>query len=169
MQRVLHLLLVTVGLFAFWVVLSGKLDAVHLVMGIVSAVLVAGVSAHQLFSHEAGGRRRWLTLIPWGRFLLYLPWLGWEIVKANMLVLRLVLGPRSRLAPRIVTFRTELTSELARVVLANSINLTPGTVTLDVTPDGTFSVHVIDEAAARGVLEGSMQRKVADTFREGRA
>jgi multicomponent Na+:H+ antiporter subunit E len=137
----LHLLIVWLGLFAFWVVLSGKLDALHLAMGAGSAALVTWLSADELFTRMDAGERRWLTFIHWGRFLAYLPWLGWEIVKANIQVLKLVLGPLSRLRPSIVTYRApDLSSEVSRVFLANSITLTPGTVTLDLDLEGVYTV-----------------------------
>jgi multicomponent Na+:H+ antiporter subunit E len=51
---------------------------------------------------------------------------------------------------------------MAYVVLANSITLTPGTVTLNVTDDGLFEIHALTVGAAEGVLDGSFQKKVAD-------
>jgi multicomponent Na+:H+ antiporter subunit E len=167
MQRsLLHVLVVWIALFAFWIALSGKLDAVHLVMGAVTAALVTRLSSDLLFTRTDSGRVYWLTFIPWGRFVAYLPWLAWEVVKANYQVLKLVLGPLSKLRPTVVSFKPPLSSEVSRAVLANSITLTPGTVTLDVGLDGVYHVHAIDEASARGVLDGAMARKVAATFRE---
>jgi multicomponent Na+:H+ antiporter subunit E len=163
----LHVLAVWLGLFTFWVVLSGKLDPVHLAMGAGSAALVTWLSADQLFTRLDSGERKWLTFIHWGRQLVYFPWIAWEIVKANIQVLKLVLSPLSRLQPSIITFKAELSSEISRVVLANSITLTPGTVTLDLDLEGVYHVHAIDRAAAEGVLDGSMARKVAWTFGEG--
>jgi multicomponent Na+:H+ antiporter subunit E len=55
---------------------------------------------------------------------------------------------------------------VSRVVVANSITLTPGTVTLDLAPDGVYEIHALDRASAEGVAEGIMERKVAATFGE---
>lgn len=160
----LHVLAVWLGLFTFWVVLSGKLDPVHLAMGAGSAALVTWLSADQLFTRMDAGERRWLTFIHWGRFLAYLPWLGWEIVKANIQLLKLVLGPLSRLRPSIVTYKApDLSSEVSRVFLANSITLTPGTVTIDV-EDETLVVHAITRAGGDDVLGGGMARRVGRVF-----
>jgi multicomponent Na+:H+ antiporter subunit E len=167
-RHAVHVFIVWLGLFALWVILSGMLDAVHLAMGAACSALVTWLSADLLFTRVDTGERRWLTFIHWGRFLAYLPWLGWEIVKANVQVLKLVLGPLSRLRPAIITYKApDLSSEVSRVILANSITLTPGTVTLDVGLDGVYTVHAIDEGSAEGLLEGSMERKVAWTFGEG--
>lgn len=165
-RRALHLFIVWLGLFVFWVVLSGKLDAVHLGYGVASAAFVTWLSADRLFTRRDDGRDFYLTFLPWGRLLAYVPWLGWEIVKANVQVLKLVFSPLSRLEPSVIRFRVDLKSELSKVVLANSITLTPGTVTLDVTGDGEYVVHAIDGPSADGLLEGAMQRKVAWTFKE---
>ena len=166
-RRALHAFIVWLGLFVFWVVLSGRLDALHLGYGVVSAAGVTWLSGGRLFTRTDDGRAYYLTFLPWGRLITYLPWLGWEIVKANVQVLKLVFSPLSRLDPKVVTFRADaLKSELSRVVLANSITLTPGTVTLDLGSDGEYLVHAIDGPSADGLLEGAMQRKVAWTFRE---
>jgi multicomponent Na+:H+ antiporter subunit E len=158
--------MVWLGLLAFWIILSGKLDALHLGMGAASAALVCWLSADLLFTRMDSGERKWLTFMNWGRQLAYLPWIVWEIVKANIQVLKLVLSPLSRLRPSIVSFKADLSSEVSRVVLANSITLTPGTVTLDLDLEGVYTVHAIDRAAAEGVLDGTMARKVAWTFGE---
>ena len=55
---------------------------------------------------------------------------------------------------------------MATVVLANSITLTPGTITMNVTDDGLFEVHALTDGAAEGLLDGSMQKKVAELFNE---
>ena len=55
---------------------------------------------------------------------------------------------------------------MASVMLANSITLTPGTVTLNVTDDGLYEIHALTKGAAEGVLDGSMQKKVADLYGE---
>jgi len=165
-RRALHYAIVWLVLFGFWVVLSGHLDPVHLGMGVVCAAGITALSGGLLYTHVDGAPDRYLTQLPWLRILAYLPWIGWEIVKANIAVLKLVLGPMSKVRPRVVTFRTGLSSEVSRVTLANSITLTPGTVTLDIDGNGEYVIHAIDGPSADGLLEGSMQRKVAHTFHE---
>jgi multicomponent Na+:H+ antiporter subunit E len=61
--------------------------------------------------------------------------------------------------PSVIRFRPELNSEFGEVTLANSITLTPGTVTMEI-EDGAFIVHAVSPEAAEAVLEGSMTRKV---------
>ncbi|RMG18191.1 MAG: hypothetical protein D6729_07330 [Deltaproteobacteria bacterium] len=162
-----HHIITFVFLFGLWVVLSGKLDAVHLGMGVGAAAFVTWLSGGLLYSNEGDGRRRWLTDLPWPSIVfLYLPWLALEIVKANLQVLQLVLGPRGLLQPRLVRYRPRLKSEVALVTFANSITLTPGTVTVDIEEDGTFVVHAIDAATAAGLESGEMEERIAAVFRE---
>ncbi len=165
--RARHHIIIFVFLFGLWLVLSGKFDMVHVSMGAAGALSVTWLSGDLLYSSRAGGERRWLTELPWHRIVFsYLPWLGLEIVKANIQVLRLVLGPRSLLQPRLVRYRPRLQSEVALVTFANSITLTPGTVTVDVEEDGTIVVHAIDAATAAGLESGEMEARIAAVFGE---
>ena len=165
--RARHHIITFVFLFGLWLVLSGKFDGLHLSMGVAGAVFVTWLSGDLLYSTSGKREQRWLTDLPWHRILfIYLPWLGLEIVKANIQVLQLVLGPRSLLRPRLVRYRPRLKSEVALVTFANSITLTPGTVTVDVEEDGTFIVHAIDAATAAGLESGEMEARIAAVFGE---
>ena len=68
--------------------------------------------------------------------------------------------------PKIVRFYFRADNPMATVVLANSITLTPGTVTVNVTDDGLYEIHALTPGAASGVLDGSMQKKVAELYGE---
>ena len=97
--------------------------------------------------------------------MLYAPWLLWEIALANLHVAYLVLHPRLPVDPILVEFETSLHSESAQVLLAQSITLTPGTVTVDVS-DGRFIVHCLSAKSTQGMEDGVIQRKVAGIFSE---
>jgi len=128
-------------LFAFWLVLSGLFDAIHLAAGLFSALLVAALTHRlQILEPAPSGERIHLARAPWPRLFLYLLWLLREVVKANLQVLRVVLHPRLPIDPVLVRFRTHLTTDLAKTILANSITLTPGTITVQVSGD-EFLVH----------------------------
>lgn len=103
----------------------------------------------------------------WLRFLRYLPWLFYQILLANLHMLYLVFHPRMRhlIDPRIIEFKSRLNKELALVTFANSITLTPGTITVYVSIDGNFKVHAIDRKSAQA-LPGRMQVKVGRAFAE---
>jgi multicomponent Na+:H+ antiporter subunit E len=157
-------------LFVFWVVLSGKFDAFHLSIGTASAVCIALGTQSLLLRPPAivPDDRHPLTAISWGRLLLYVPWLAWQVVLSSLQVAWLVLHPKLPISPCVVRFETPLPHELARLTLANSITLTPGTITLDVEGD-TFVVHALTQSSAAALTpragQGSMQRYVEFLYR----
>lgn len=145
-----------------WQALSGMFDLFHQTLGVISCLIVAWFSADLLFPPG----RDYSPAI-WVRFVLYIPWLIWEIVKANMWLLYLVFHPRmmEKINPRIIKFKSGIDGEMARLAFANSITLTPGTITVRVGLDGTYTVHAIDKKSADG-LPGEMRDKIAKTFGE---
>lgn len=157
-------------LVAFWVVLSGKFDAFHLGIGVVSAVWIAYGTRHLLLRTPAIGPddRHPLTALSWGRLLLYVPWLAWQVMLSSLQVAWLVMHPKMPISPCVVRFDTALPHELARLTLANSITLTPGTVTLDVEGDA-FVVHALTTRSAAVLApatgQGRMQRRVESLYR----
>ncbi len=163
----IHQLAVAGVLYGFWVVLSGRLEPKYLVFGAVCVLGVTLISARLLYSEEGpkdARGQRWLTMMPWHRVVVYTPWLAWEIAKANLLLIPMILGPRSRLRPRMFAFRTRLDREVARTTLGNSITMTPGTLTVDVSDDGEFLIHAVDAASQEGVVSRRMERMIGWAF-----
>jgi len=148
---------------ATWIVLSGKFDVFHLTLGVISCAIVSFASGDMLFSAKNANR------VPgqWLRFILYVPWLLYQIFRANMHVMRLVFHPRMMelINPQMVKFKTRLDSDMARFIFANSITLTPGTITVYVSLYGSYTVHAIDDPSAKG-LPGEMEMRVAAIFGE---
>jgi multicomponent Na+:H+ antiporter subunit E len=146
-------------MFGFWIMLSGKFDLFHLTLGVLSSALVSFLSADLLMFKE--GKNRLVTGV---RFLMYLPWLLYQIVLSTMHVTFLALHPRMKdqIDPTIVTFKTKLKTNIAKVALANSITLTPGTITVRI-EDQVFYVHAISRKAAAG-LPGEMEDRLARVF-----
>jgi multicomponent Na+:H+ antiporter subunit E len=150
-------------LFALWVVFSGRFDGFHLTMGLLSSALVAAISGDLMFTSRkpSGVFGLWLRLAG------YVPWLLVQIFIANLHVMMLVFHPKMMdlINPKIIKFDSHLKSDYARMLFANSITLTPGTITVEVTVWGRFSVHCINDASARS-LPGKMEDKIAKVFRE---
>ena len=146
-------------MMGFWILLSGKFDLFHLTLGVLSSALVSFLSA-DLLMYEQGKDR----LSTGFRFIMYLPWLMYQIVLSTLHVTFLALHPKMKdqIDPTIVTFKTKLTSNIAKVALANSITLTPGTITIRV-EDQIFYVHAISRKAAAG-LPGEMEERLAKVF-----
>lgn len=101
-----------------------------------------------------------------GRAAAYVPWLVWEIFKSNLRVARIILSPRVRVDPSIVHFRASQRTDLGRFIYANSITLTPGTVTTGIAGDD-MEVHAIVQAEIDGSEENDMNRRVARLEGEG--
>ena len=138
----------------------------HLWAGAASALLVAFLS-HRIFAapDRRLGKETSLLFHPWWRLAVYLPWLAWQILVSNLKVAVLVLSPRPKLDPVIVRFTTRLAKEVSRVSMANSITLTPGTVTLGMEGDDV-TVHALAPDMAEMLLLGQLQRRVATLFGE---
>ena len=155
-------LLTFILMFVTWLVLSGKFEPLMLWLGAISSFLVAFYFYDLLF--PALEARYFKTFI---RFTQYCPWLIWEIIKANFHLLRLTFHPRmiDLIDPHIITFKTNLKSDMAIATLANAITLTPGTITVTADSEGVFKVHAIDRESAEA-LPGIMLEKVAKVFGE---
>ena len=93
-------------------------------------------------------------------------WLLNEVVKANIDVVKATVKSEMVINPRVIRFRIKMDNPMAHATLANSITLTPGTVTLNVTEDGLYEIHALTDGAAEGLLEGGMQKRIADLFGE---
>lgn len=98
-------------------------------------------------------------------FLRYIPWITLEVVKANLHVLKLATTKKGyeEMSPRVVTFTTKLKTDFAKFVLANSITLTPGTITMLIRGQ-VFHVHTMSQFLEDDLLTGSIERKVAEVF-----
>ena len=147
----------------FWVLFSGKFDLFHLSLGIVSCLIVSAVS-HKLL-YPDGVKPKFLIF--WLRFAGYIPWLLYQIFLANLQVLYIVFHPRMKdlINPQIIEFRSKLKSDVSRTTFANSITLTPGTITVSVSVMGKFAVHCINDKAGQS-LPGEMEERVGKVFSE---
>ncbi len=152
-------ILKTVALFGLWVLLSGKIDAFHLSVGLLGAAVIAWVNTEP--------RRLDEPPLPLVRLAFYAPWLFWQIVKSGLHVTKVILDPRLPVNPRLIRYPTNLGNNHAVVLLGNSITLTPGTVTTDVAP-GELVVHALDDQSSGELMSGSMEQKIADVFHSRR-
>ncbi len=133
----------TAVLVVLWLVLSGSytLSGDHKVLLVMAVLSIA--AAVFLTVRMRILDRETVPLAPAMSLVVYWSWLGSEIVKANLAVLKLIMKPDLEVEPRLIRVPVHLRSGLARCVFANSITLTPGTVTVDIEDDG-FLVHALD-------------------------
>ena len=88
-----------------------------------------------------------------------MPWLTWAIVKSNLDVALLILRPSLPISPRMIAVKASQSTDVGKVIYANSITLTPGTVSVDVDGD-EITVHCLTREAAEDVETGAMDRRV---------
>ena len=136
-------------LFVLWIILNGKITLEIVLFGIVLDVLVLlALSRLTNYRPKLDGKSfRNLPLMA-GYFCVLL----WEILKANFKVFGIVLSPRQKNEPALVKVRIPLKEDWCRMLLANSITLTPGTITADVDGD-VYTIHCLDRSMADGIGE----------------
>ena len=150
-------------LFIFWLLWSGMYDGFHITLGLISVWIVVKWSGDLFVTQKKTFSRR---IKEWVRFEIYSFWLLWQIVIANLEVFKLAFHPNvlEQINPKFITFNSPIKGELAQFIFAQSITLTPGTVTLSIN-DGVFKVHAINESAA-AALPGDMQDKILNIYKE---
>lgn len=148
-------LITTIAMFLFWILLSGEFTFILITSGVVASLIVAYLS-HDIFIGKADLKTETGRVF---KFIVYIPWLLWEIILANVEIAYLVLSPKPLVDPQIVRFKNDLKTDLGIVTLAHSITLTPGTVTVDANRE-EFVIHAIWQKSAEGIISGEMQRKV---------
>ena len=162
-----HLTVLAVVMFAFWFLLSGKVDFKFLLYGALTAIISAWICVPLLLMPNADGTKKYFIFdVNLGKYALYWLWLLKEVVNANIDVVKATVKSEMVINPRVIAFRIKYDNPMAYTTLANSITLTPGTVTLNVTEDGLYEIHALTDGAAEGLLGGGMQQKVADLFGE---
>ncbi len=148
--------------FITWIIFSGRFDFTHLFLGFCSCLIVVYTSGNFLIEKANINRLH----IEWYRFIKYVPWLLYQVLLANFHLLYLSFHPRIKnvIDPEIFYFDTKLTRNMSLLVLANSITLTPGTITIYMSIYGKCTVHAIDKKSSESILK--METKIAKIFEE---
>ena len=137
--------------FFVWIIFNGRITAEIVTIGILVSVAVF-VFFCKFMDYSF---QKEMLLYQRGVFFLgYLYLLMKEIVKANLAVTHLILTQKEIMEPVLVTFKTNLKSEIAKVILANSITLTPGTITVSM-EENELVVHCLDKSLAEGMESSS--------------
>jgi len=141
MRRLVYFILA----FIIWVILTwpfveGKIDIEVVIAGLIASVVVA-VLFHEMLPKE---HRVFISPVRIFWFLVYIPVFFYYVMKANLDVVYRALHPKMPIKPGIVKIKTNLKTESGITALANSITLTPGTLTVDLTDDGYLYVHWIN-------------------------
>ncbi len=151
-------------LFFLWVILSGKFEAKFIISGAVCSMVVAALCL-PIMRVKKGERSYFVVSVNPLKLFAYFLWLVKEIFFSAIDVCRAILSNK-HISPQLVRFRCSFENPSATVMLVNSIILTPGTVTVDVSDDDEFLVHALTDGAAEGLLEGEMMRRIARLYGE---
>ncbi len=142
--------------FGLWILFNGRADFDVLVSGAFAALLVyaftwkiVGLSPKR---ELAGWKRAW-------KYLCYFGYLLVEIYKANVQTLGLVFNPKAELEPQLVRYKTGCREDYSRVLLANSITLTPGTITVSQDED-ELVIHALDRETAEGLVGNGFETRL---------
>lgn len=124
-------------LFSVWLLLSGHTEPLLVGLGAASCALVVWLSARMHILDEESYAYHILV-----RLIGFLPWMLWQVVKSNIYVAKLILSPSLPIRPYLVHIRVRQHTTIGQVIHANTITLTPGTLTLDVR-DNSFLVYAL--------------------------
>ena len=161
-NSLVHRILMAVLMFLFWLLLSGNLEVKFLIYGALTAIIVSWITYPLLLvPNQDRTKQYFLFAIHPLKLFWYFLWLMWQLLLANIEVIRSTVRTDPAINPRVCRFRFVADNPMATVILANSITLTPGTVTMNVTEDGVFEVHALTDGSAEGLMDGSMQGEVA--------
>lgn len=145
------------SVLVFWIMLSGEFSPILLGFAVLYSLIVAYFT-HDLFVEKFRG----YSIGRFVKFLTYIPWLMWQILVANIQVVRIVLDPRLPIDPDMVSVKSDLKTDLGLTLLGNSITLTPGTVTVDINEEGEFLVHAICKEHKQEIMDKVIEKKVLE-------
>lgn len=152
-------------LFGFWIILSERFQFRYLAIGALTALAIIILNRnlglrHSRYRDPGNSRVAWFSFV-----LGYIPWLVWQVILANIDVAKIVIKRDMQLRPAVLELPLKLKRGVAQVVYANSITLTPGTVTVDI-QDDTVIVHALAADAGEGLISHEVHNRIAPYFFE---
>ena len=147
--------------FLFWIFITTSFSLANIILGLICSCLTA-VIVWLVFRIRLPEDITPLFLV---RLPVFAAVLAWEVIKANLILVLIVIRPRLLIDPVIVRFKTELRGDFRRTILAGSITLTPGTLTVDAQDDDLF-VHCLAVSHRAGLFRRRCERLVAWLFRQ---
>lgn len=148
----------------YWIILSGYFTAMLLAFGLISVALVIGLCLRMNILDE--------ETVPYLKMpstLSYFFWLSGEIVKANMEVVRTVLNPNMEISPKMVKIPSPQTTDIGRTMFANSITLTPGTVSVAIAEDHILVHGLLAEMSKPSAFKEMSERSSKSVGETGEA
>lgn len=151
----LHFASLSIVLYVFWMLLSGYFEPFLLTAGAGSAIVVVLLARRMNILDREGHPIQMIASV-----VLYWPWLLKEIAKCAWDVSKIILDPGLPISPVLVRFKPTQKTQVGLVTHANSITLTPGTITVEASAD-EFLVHALTRAGGAGVIDSEMDRRVS--------
>ncbi len=152
-----------IALMLFWIIMSGFFTVFHLTLGALSVVGIILINyklkTHRFYDDDMDD----LKQVRFFRAVYYFFWMAVQIMKAGFHVALIILRPKLPIETSIMTFKVDLPSAHAKMILGNSITLTPGTLTLDI-EGNNFTVHALDKYSYQGILSDEMPKEVLKLF-----
>ena len=144
----------TILLFVLWFLLSGKIEPLFLGYGVVSCMLTSWLLTRLVYTRDDP----LITFRPWA-LLTYSFWLLGQIIQSSLRVMYLILHPKLPISPGFYKIPATQKSRLGHVTYANSITLTPGTASVDLS-DTHILVHSLEKQSVLDLSAGEMDRRV---------
>ena len=143
-------------LLLLWIIFNGRFTVEILIFGVIFSAAIC-FFASRFLEYSFKREFRLLKCLP--GLIAYLAVLVAEIIKANFVLLKMIFKGPDKLTPAICHFHTRLNSKLMRTILADSITLTPGTITVSM-HDDEYYVHCLDKSLADGITESSFVKRL---------
>ena len=145
-------------LFVFWIILNGKADPEVIILGVIMS------SAVYFFLYKfmnVTPKREFVAIRSLWGVVKYLVFLMIEVIKANLATAKMILNFEEEPEPVLVKFHTDLQTDVANTALANSITLTPGTITVELDKHSGYVVHALDKSFAEGIDQSDFVKKLS--------
>ena len=156
----------SIFLFVLWLMLSGRTEIRFLMMGVGFSLLTSFICAPFLtVKNEKSGKEYFLLQVNFFKLFGYFMWLLKEIFVSGIEVTKIILKV-SEFEPKVIFFRMDYDNPTAAAMLATSITLTPGTITLDINKMGVYEVYALNGICAESLLCGKMQTKIGKLYGE---
>ncbi len=152
------------ALFVFWLFITASFSVTNIVLGLAMSLIVT-LMIRRIFDIRLPKDITLVFLVM--RFPFFLIRLAWDVLRANINLAYILLRPRLEIDPTIVSFKSELRGDFRKTILADSITVTPGTLTLDVKGDELL-VHCLTPSHRKGLLQNRhCERMVLRLFKQG--
>lgn len=142
--------------FLVWIIFNGKITAEIVWIGLAVSVFVFWFMCKFMGYSVQKEKNFYKKFVSFGGYVYILIK---EIISANMTLFHMIMTEKERIEPVLVTFHTDLKTETARVILANSITLTPGTITVSI-EENKLVVHCLDKSLSDGLKDSVFEQKL---------